>query len=558
MKIAAIALLAAAATLLPASADRAEEATLGRTLGSAIDDDTIPPVSATLEGESSSKQDAIATRQGTTPVPTPSPTNSAPGSFSSCEVDGVLSQTSSNVIAASYAYIYRTSPRWTTEAQRWARCYSLTAEGCSNARVINSVTFGVRRVVSVTDEPVDEPVDVRINIYKDSGCLNGNPGTGGELVATVDTQVTSANDDTLVSVDICSDIEILPSEAIRVEIEQVEDGYDEFAFWPGFTEQEPPSPTSGDTYFLRSSSTSNNFFNFPSINGLILDVQTEPAPAGEAYLPANYWVPPLDKPGMTCDNVRLKIPEHGEFTCLNIGEGICRDNGGNFGEWRFGVEEVEAPPCELSGSCQANIETSTFPVLIDPANTRYPITGPTFTDSETGEACTYGDGQAIRGCNYAGATHICISENIENDPNRYSAERPFMFFYNEKTHQYLYQLVCDGIGEEGKLPELKMVNQEDLADATYVKYPVDIVKFKKGATPNKEDSNELWKMYVDWDGFEDPGTSRVGKLASFIGVAHPKLCKEYVSATDKPCWKEDCNDGSVATPDDYERDNCFI
>ena len=51
---------------------------------------------------------------------------------------------------------------------------------------------------------------------------------------------------------------------------------------------------------------------------------------------------------------------------------------------------------------------------------------------------------------------------------------------------------------------IKMVNNEDLADAMYVDYPVDIVKFKKGATPNKDDANELWKMYVDWNGFEDP------------------------------------------------------
>ena len=131
-----------------------------------------------------------------------------------------------------------------------------------------------------------------------------------------------------------------------------------------------------------------------------------------------------------------------------------------------------------------------------------------------------------------------------------------MFFYDEKSHQYLYQLVCDGIGEEGKLPELKMANNEDLADAIYVDYPVDIVKFKKGATPNKDDANELWKMYVGWNGFEDPEARRIGKLASFIGVAHPKLCREYVSATDKPCWKENCNDGSVETPEDYERVDC--
>ena len=53
---------------------------------------------------------------------------------------------------------------------------------------------------------------------------------------------------------------------------------------------------------------------------------------------------------------------------------------------------------------------------------------------------------------------------------------------------------------------------------------------------------------------------RIGKLASFIGVAHPKLCKEYVSATDKPCWKENCDDATppIETPEDYERSDCFI
>ena len=285
---------------------------------------------------------------------------------------------------------------------------------------------------------------------------------------------------------------------------------------------------------------------------------TSLCPVGEAFIPSNYWVPPLDKPETTCEHVRLKIPDHGEFTCLPIGEGICRDNGGAFGEWRFGIEEVQTPPCEVTSICRIGTATDTFPVLIDPANTRYPITGTTFTDSDTGEICKNDLNEAVRGCNYAGTTHICISENIESNPNRYSNERPFMFFYDQKSHQYLYQLVCDGIGEEGKLPELKMVNQKDLADATYVDYPVDIVKFKKGATPNTDDSNELWRMYIDWNGFEDPDTRRIGKLASFIGVSHTKFCKEYVSATDKACWKEDCNDGSVATPEAYERDNCAL
>lgn len=29
------------------------------------------------------------------------------------------------------------------------------------------------------------------------------------------------------------------------------------------------------------------------------------------------------------------------------------------------------------------------------------------------------------------------------------------------------------------------------------------VSLKKGATPNKADSNDLWKMYMNWNDFED-------------------------------------------------------
>lgn len=162
--------------------------------------------------------------------------------------------------------------------------------------------------------------------------------------------------------------------------------------------------------------------------------------------------------------------------------------------------------------------------------------------------------------NYAGTTHICIGENNESDPKKYSKERPYMFFYNEKTHQFLYQLVCDGIGEDSKLPQLKMVNNEDYAYSQYVDYPVDVVKFKKGATPDSDDANELWKMLVDWNGYKDPVTKQAGQLAAFIGVAHPNLCKEYVSPTAMACWKEDCDNASppINTPEDYERTNCLL
>ena len=79
-----------------------------------------------------------------------------------------------------------------------------------------------------------------------------------------------------------------------------------------------------------------------------------------------------------------------------------------------------------------------------------------------------------------------------------------------------------------------MGNNEGLG--AYVDYPVDITKFKKGPTPNPDDSNELWMMFVDWNGYKDPETKTVGKLAAFINVAHSKFCKEYVSPTALACW----------------------
>ena len=56
---------------------------------------------------------------------------------------------------------------------------------------------------------------------------------------------------------------------------------------------------------------------------------------------------------------------------------------------------------------------------------------------------------------------------------------------------------------------LKMVDQADLGQ--YVTYPIDIVKFKKGHTPDPEDDNALWNITLDptdprrlwWDSMRD-------------------------------------------------------
>ena len=254
-----------------------------------------------------------------------------------------------------------------------------------------------------------------------------------------------------------------------------------------------------------------------------------------------YWVPPLDEPGVSCEHKRIKIPDHGEYTCMTVGTGICRDNGGYFGEWRFGIDEIdEIGDFRPDTYCSAMDLPTTFPTVIDPATTRYPISGPSWLSNDGKKCVNKGSGKADRLCTYAGTTHICIGENIDTDYSKFSDERPYMFFYNEKTHTFLYQLVCDGAGTEGKLPQLKMVNNEDLADDMYVDYPVDITKFKKGTTADPADNNELWNVEVDWNGMNN----NVGQLAAFINVANPYFCQEYYGADDGAtisCWDNDCS-----------------
>jgi len=279
-----------------------------------------------------------------------------------------------------------------------------------------------------------------------------------------------------------------------------------------------------------------------------------------------YWVPPLDEPGVSCEHKRIKIPDHGEYTCMTVGTGICRENGGYFGEWRFGINDFGESP----GACfegQGNTSTlcgaGTYPTIFDPATTAYPISGPTWLNA-AGETCKRG-GVAQRTSGYADTTHICIGENIDTDYAKFSDERPYMFFYNEKTHTFLYQLVCDGAGTEGKLPQLKMVNNEDLADDLYVDYPVDITKFKKGTTADPDDNNELWNAYVDWNGYADKPNNQVGQLAAFIQTANPYFCQEYIGRPNTAgakisCWDNDCTGASDTynTVDGFTAENDIV
>ena len=224
---------------------------------------------------------------------------------------------------------------------------------------------------------------------------------------------------------------------------------------------------------------------------LLLALTALPASASvSASAISGYWTPPNDKPGLTCDFKKIKVPGQGEYACITLGQSICRDNGGNFGTWWFGVDEVTTDYTAPDGTVITTKDT--FPVLIDPATNRYAITGSTYHYEDTQgdqKICKDDDGEAQRDGNYAGTTHICIGEVDEFDPGRFSDERPYLFFYNEKTHTFPYQLVCDGIGAEDRLPMMKMVNNEDIAQDMYIDYPVDIVKFKKVSTTTYIDFN---------------------------------------------------------------------
>ena len=58
--------------------------------------------------------------------------------------------------------------------------------------------------------------------------------------------------------------------------------------------------------------------------------------------PDRYWIPPLNRNGVTCGGTSIKTGNGGEYRCFTHGEGICRDNDlGSFGpgRWTLGIVE---------------------------------------------------------------------------------------------------------------------------------------------------------------------------------------------------------------------------
>lgn len=180
------------------------------------------------------------------------------------------------------------------------------------------------------------------------------------------------------------------------------------------------------------------------------------------------WTPPIDSMGVECGGTSIKTGDGGAYTCFTSEEAICRDNyPGSFGSWMFVIKD---------GTVQ----------LLDPNN------------QVSWQFCDE-------------VSHVCIGEDHADriaDPSnpKFSQQRPYMFFYNEKTQEKVGELLCDGTdgldGENLDKPSLlKMVDNSMLGG--YVHYGSDgipVVKFKKGQTDDPEDLNSLWQIAVNATG----------------------------------------------------------
>jgi hypothetical protein len=107
-------------------------------------------------------------------------------SVSNCDGTGLLQQTVSDTIT-DFNGVACTTPTFVhTDVNVFARCYSLTAEGCSAPRIVTNARVGIEFVGNAQEL-------VTVNLYKDPGCLTGTPKTGAEmLIASNTLQLTPA------------------------------------------------------------------------------------------------------------------------------------------------------------------------------------------------------------------------------------------------------------------------------------------------------------------------------------------------------------------------------
>ena len=212
-----------------------------------------------------------------------------------------------------------------------------------------------------------------------------------------------------------------------------------------------------------------------------------------AVTPDRYWVAPIKNSGLTCidNSIRAGGGKPTEI-CMTEGEALCikYDYKPMGGRWQFGIKDNKLR-------------------LYDPKG------------EVVYEYCR-------------DVTHLCIGEEHGFDPNRYSKERPYLTLYDEKIHEVVGSLTCDGTdgkvcvgirfgyfnGRLGQIscsssPQhysvssiiqsqddenlgqsitLKLVDQADVGP--YANYPLTLVKFKKGQTEGPGDENSLWNIAV--------------------------------------------------------------
>ena len=116
-----------------------------------------------------------------------------------------------------------------------------------------------------------------------------------------------------------------------------------------------------------------------------------------------YWAAPIQNVGPKCiDNSIRAGGDKPLSTCIREGEALCIEYNHQYsgGRWTFGIKDS----------------------MLKLWNPKMEVVW---------EFCTE-------------ITHVCIGEAHEYDPNRFSKERPYLNFYNEKTNQIVGSLTCDG------------------------------------------------------------------------------------------------------------------
>ena len=117
-----------------------------------------------------------------------------------------------------------------------------------------------------------------------------------------------------------------------------------------------------------------------------------------------YWTAPVRDVGLTCIDNSIRAGGGKPLsTCIREGEALC-------------IEYEQKPP--MGGKWTFGVKDS----MVKLWNPRMEVVW---------QFCTE-------------VTHVCIGEEHGHDPNRYSKERPYLRFYNEKTNQFVGNLTCDG------------------------------------------------------------------------------------------------------------------